>query len=243
MKVVFFILFFFSLTAYGQGWRDTLLMARNAYKSEKYEEALSYYESAQKTAPDNVNLSDEMAQSAYKARKFDRAEKIYQQNHKLKESSKDRSESMHNLGNARMKQKNYQGAIEAYKDALRENPNDDETRYNLSEAIRQQKEEQKKQQNQQQNDQQNQDQQNDQQNNNGQNQQSGNQNNKGNNQDQNSNDQNSPNGNKEQGNQGTLQNKTVERLLDQLMKDEAETKRKMAGSERGSGNSKSGKDW
>ena len=40
--------------------------------------------------------------------------------------------SFHNKGNAYMEQKKYPEAIEAYKDALRNNPNDDETRYNLA---------------------------------------------------------------------------------------------------------------
>lgn len=38
----------------------------------------------------------------------------------------------HNLGNSMMKEKNYQDAMEAYKDALRNNPNDEETRYNYA---------------------------------------------------------------------------------------------------------------
>lgn len=38
----------------------------------------------------------------------------------------------HNLGNAFMKQKNYQAAVEAYKNALRNDPTDDQTRYNLA---------------------------------------------------------------------------------------------------------------
>ena len=40
--------------------------------------------------------------------------------------------SFHNQGNAFMKQKKYKEAIEAYKNALRNNPKDDETRYNLA---------------------------------------------------------------------------------------------------------------
>lgn len=38
----------------------------------------------------------------------------------------------HNLGNTLMREKNYAGAVEAYKNALRNNPQDDETRYNLA---------------------------------------------------------------------------------------------------------------
>lgn len=42
--------------------------------------------------------------------------------------------AFHNLGNAFMKEKMYQEAVEAYKDALRSNPDDDESRYNLAVA-------------------------------------------------------------------------------------------------------------
>jgi len=40
--------------------------------------------------------------------------------------------NFHNIGNALMQLKDYKRAIEAYKNALRNNPNDDETRYNYA---------------------------------------------------------------------------------------------------------------
>ena len=43
-----------------------------------------------------------------------------------------RHQAFHNLGNALMNQKEYTGAVEAYKNALRNNPADDKTRYNLA---------------------------------------------------------------------------------------------------------------
>lgn len=47
----------------------------------------------------------------------------------------------HNLGNSLMEEENYKGAIEAYKNALRNNPNDEETRYNYALAKEKQKNE------------------------------------------------------------------------------------------------------
>lgn len=220
-------------TAWSQGWRDTLNLARNAYKSQDYDRALSYYEKAQKGAPDGVDLSSEMGQTAYKARKYDRAEELYKQS-----PDKKKSDAYHNLGNSKMKQKDYAGAIEAYKDALRMNPADDETRYNLSEAIRQQKQEQKQQQ-QQQDNKQNQSQKNQQQ------QQAQNQNNAQNqSQKQSSNKNQSQQGQGDgEKQQGQLSNKAVDRMLDDLMKKEAETKQRMGGGTRTKNQSKSGKDW
>ncbi len=44
----------------------------------------------------------------------------------------EKHKAFHNLGNTYMNEKKYQEAVEAYKNALRNNPTDDETRYNLA---------------------------------------------------------------------------------------------------------------
>ncbi len=44
----------------------------------------------------------------------------------------DKHMAFHNMGNVFMKRKEYQKAVEAYKNALRNNPTDEETRYNLA---------------------------------------------------------------------------------------------------------------
>lgn len=261
MRIVLFIAFLIiSTCSFSQAWRDSLDYARSSYKKGEYEKALRYYESAQKKAPDGVDLADEMAQSAYKAREFEKAEKIYQQSASAKKDKSSKARSYHNLGNSRMKKKDYQGAINSYKEALRNDPKNEKTRYNLSEAIRRLKEEQKKQQEQQKDqnkDQKDQDQQNkDQQNQQDQNKNGENQNkdqNKGQNQNkggdqQNKNQQGNNKGNNNQqgnksGKSGGLPNKSVERMLDELMKAEAATKRKIGGNQNGSSSTKSGKDW
>lgn len=53
------------------------------------------------------------------------------------ESTEDKTlkhKSYHNLGNVLMEEKQYQMAVEAYKNALRNDPTDEETRYNLAYA-------------------------------------------------------------------------------------------------------------
>ena len=146
LLLTYLSLVFLSGVTYGQEWRDSLDLARSAYKKGEYQKALKYYESAQKKAPDEVDLSDEIGQSAYKTRDFERAEKVYQQNTSNKKTAESKAKNLHNLGNARMKKKDYSGAIDAYKEALKNDPNNRETKYNLSESIRKQKEQQKQQQ-------------------------------------------------------------------------------------------------
>lgn len=238
-----FILICFSVNA--QEWRDSLNIARDAYKKQDYAKAMKYYESAQRKAPENVDLSDEMGQTAYKAREFEKAEKIYQQSSASKKTKSDKARSYHNMGNARMKKKDFQGAVDSYKEALRNNPNDEETRYNLSEAIRRLKDQQKQDQKDQKDNKDKQSQQN-------------NNDNKGNSKDKQNKDNKSKDGKdqqqnnsgnknqkeqKEQGKSSNLPNKSVERMLDKLMKDEAATKRKMGGNRQDGSSTNSGKDW
>lgn len=248
MRVLLSIMVLVHFSSFGQDWRDTLQMARDAYKKGEYEKALGHYERIQKTKPSSVDLSDEMGQTAYKAREFRRAEKIYQQGSANKKSTAEKSRNYHNIGNSRLKNKDYDGAIEAYKESLRNDPNNEETRYNFSEAIRRKIVEEKKQQ-QNQNNNQNQNQNQDQ-----NNQQNQNQQNQQNQQDQNQQDQNQNQQNKNQQNKGqgeqndqnsqaTLPNQAAEKMLDDLMKKEAETKRRMSGGGNGKSNPKSGKDW
>ncbi len=67
--------------------------------------------------------------------------------------------AFHNIGNVYMQKKEYDNAIEAYKQALRNNPTDEETRYNLALAKKKKEEEQQQDQNQDQEQNQDQDQQ------------------------------------------------------------------------------------
>ncbi|MES2800828.1 MAG: tetratricopeptide repeat protein [Bacteroidota bacterium] len=234
MKFITLIIFTaISSWTFAEGWRDTLEMARSAYRSNSYEKAYEFYQKAQKGAPKEVDLSDELAQSAYKSNKYKNAEDVYRQSASSASSKHSKARKYHNLGNSQMKQKNYQGAIESYKQALKNDPKNNKTRYNLSEAIRKSKEEQKKQQqnqkDQQQNQQQNQNQQQQQNQQNQQNQQQ---------------QQNKP-GQPKEGKQGSknLPNKAVERMLDDLMKAEQETKRKIGGNQGKPNSTNSGKDW
>ena len=224
----FILLLLISSNVISQKWRDSLMVARNSYKMGDYSKALRYYQSAQKNAPKELDFSDEIAQSAYKSDAFEQAEKIYSA--KSNKNDVNQAQTLHNIGNARMKQKNYQGAIDSYKEALRKNSKDEQTRYNLSEAIRQLKNQQKK-----------------------------NDDKKDPKEDQKK-DQNQPPKDKkdntgkkdnppptykkeEEGNTSKLPKKTMDKILDKLLKQEEETKKKIRSTKGNEGESTSGKDW
>jgi tetratricopeptide (TPR) repeat protein len=224
MKIIFFtfLSFIFVNSAFAQAWVDSLDVARKAYKSGDYDKAVRYYQSAQKQAPKDVDLSDEIAQSTYRSRDFKNAQKAFEQSAGDKKSPEERARVNHNLGNTRMKQKDYNGAISAYKESLRNNPNDPETKYNLSEAIRQKKQ-QEQQKKEDQKDNQN---------------QNNNQNNSNNSNQKPSDQRNNDSDNKK------MPNKKADKMLDDLTRQEAETKKRLAknSSDKKAG-SNSGKDW
>ena len=60
-------------------------------------------------------------------------------------SKREKHTALHNLGNVFMKNKSYEKAVETYKEALRNNPTDNETRYNLALAKEMLKKEQQEQ--------------------------------------------------------------------------------------------------
>lgn len=249
MKVILIIAFFLSTgIALTQEWRDSLEVARREYKKHNYEKALRYYKSAQSKAPEDIDLSDEIGQSSYKSGDYETAEKVYQQNSGNKSSNKSKAENNHNIGNSRMRSKNYAGAVDAYKESLRLNPRDEKTRYNLSEAQRKLKNKQEKEnKNSQENKEkpaadknQKPDEKGD---------SDGNPNDskprdqkekpkpsdqkKGGNKDRESNNSNS----------SKLSDKTIEKKLDELMKKEAETKKRIQEYGQGGTLPKSRKDW
>jgi tetratricopeptide (TPR) repeat protein len=229
MKSIVVVLFsVFAFQGFAQQWIDSLKVARTAYKNKEYDKANRYYRSAQNLAPEDIDLSEEIAQSTYRSRDFDNAEKVYQQAASEKKDKAEKAKMQHNLGNTRMKKKDYSGAIEAYKDALRNNPNDEETQYNLSEAIRQKKQKEDKK--------------NNQQGQNGKNP-SQNQNNSGSNNSNNSGGGSTSSKNDKKSS-GSLPNKQADKLLDNLTRQEADTRRRIAGGQKNSENSsKSGKNW
>jgi tetratricopeptide (TPR) repeat protein len=234
----------FELSA--QEWRDSLRSARESYQKGQFNEAQRKFHSAQQLAPGDVDLTKDIGTSAYRNSDYKTAEEAFVAAAKKTEDPAARARKFHNAGNAQMKQKNYQAAVDSYKQALRANPNSEDTRYNLAEAQRRLKKDQQNQENQ------NQDQQ-DQQNQNQQNNQGDGQPNEGK---QNDSSNSSPQQN-EQNNSGgqssggdaeaaqKLSDKKTERMLDDLMKKEMETKRRMQGMGSGADKEevKSGKKW
>ena len=207
-----------SSISYSQSWRENLETARNQYAIKNYPAAYKTYQQVAKQLPTNIQLDAEIGQAAYKAGDYTTSSKYFSKQKNAARTKKARLN--HNLGNAYLQQKNYQKAIEAYKKSLRTNPSDEKTRYNLALAMQKQKNQEKNTPK------------------NNENKQNPKQNPPKNNQPKENNQEKKQ---PEEADKQLKQNAT-DRMLDDLMKRELDTKQKQKGKPNKSTN-ENGKDW
>jgi Ca-activated chloride channel family protein len=104
------------------------------FDKQKYADAEASYKKAiekKSNFPEAIfNLGDAM----YKQGRYDDAAKQFELAAKLLTDTGLKARSFHNLGNCSMERKEYEDAIKAYKQALRLNPADKDTKYNLAYA-------------------------------------------------------------------------------------------------------------
>ncbi len=160
MRQIFFILFLLtvSVTAFGQNERkfvrngNKLFMeaVRDTTKidSIKFSNAEVEYRKALEKRPEDLKWDYNLADAIYKQKRFEEAEGKFTELAEKLEEPVERARANHNLGNSQLMQEKLDESIESYKKALRENPEDIETKYNLAYAqmLKKQKEQQQQQQ-------------------------------------------------------------------------------------------------
>ena len=160
--ISFFLLLLMAATASAQkAERDFIRKGNRFFKDSVYVDAEVNYRKALETNPQSTvsmfNLGNTLAQQ----NKLQEAMEQYVAATKIEKDKNDLAQIYHNMGVIFQSQKDYGKAVEAYKQSLRNNPKDDETRYNLALSQKMLKDQQQNQQNQDQNKQQQQDQQED----------------------------------------------------------------------------------
>lgn len=130
--------------------------------TSKFSAAETEYRKALNKKPGNEKWEFNLADALYKQMRFEEAEQKFEELNEKLESPEEKARALHNLGNSQLMQQKIDESIESYKKALRKNPNDIETKYNLAYAQnlkKQQQQQEQQQQNQDQNKDQNQNQQ------------------------------------------------------------------------------------
>ncbi|MBN1986942.1 MAG: tetratricopeptide repeat protein [Prolixibacteraceae bacterium] len=185
----------------------------------RFSNAETEYRKALNKKPADTKWNFNLADALYKQMRFEEAAGKFNELADKMETPEEKARALHNMGNSQLMQQKLDESIEAYKDALRNNPNDLDTKYNLAYAQmlkkQQEQQQQQNQQNQDQNKDQNQDQQNQDQN------QDQNQN------DQNKQDQQNQDKQQQQQPQNKISKENAEQLLQALQNDERDIQEKV----------------
>ena len=129
------LLFFlgFSINAFSQKEvRQGLRNGNRQYNQQKYTEAEIDYRKALEANARSTDAAFNLGNALYKQAKAPEAIEQYQASLSEETDKTKIASSWHNIGNIFMATKDYAKSIEAYKQALRSNPADNETRYNLA---------------------------------------------------------------------------------------------------------------
>lgn len=138
----FMMLFLFSISGFSQNKttptleekqaQTQLRHAQKSIKDDAFPQAEAEYRKAISLDEKNHTARYNLGTAYYDKNKNNEAELRFRQAAKTAKTKEEKHRAFHNLGNTFMNAKKYQEAVESYKNALRNNPKDDETRYNLA---------------------------------------------------------------------------------------------------------------
>lgn len=161
-NVFLFFLLGFCLSSLAQSERKITRNGNSDYETGNFVDAEINYKKAIQKNPNLMEAQFNLGDALAKQERYDEALASFDL---VSSSSNDpslRANALHNKGNVLLSKQDLQGATEAYKEALRINPKDEETRYNYAytKKLLEQQQEQQEQNKDNQNQEQNQDDQN-----------------------------------------------------------------------------------
>jgi len=232
-----------------QSERKFVRQGNKNFEQKAYTESEIKYRKAMEEKSDYYDALYNLGDALYKQENYQDAIEQFQSIVRQEDISEDiKAKAYHNMGNALLESKKLKESIEAYKNSLKLNPDDIETKHNLTYAMNQlqkQKNQDKKNQNKQkQKDKNNQDQKN--KNNKDQNKKDQQQNNQKQNQqkqDKQDKEQQQKNQPQQQEQQGKISKEEAKRLLQALENDEKKLQEKLKKKKAKSKSVKVTKDW
>lgn len=207
-KILLFCVFMagFAFTANAQAEKKYIRHGNREYDRNLFSESEISYRKATDKNKESRDAWFNIGDALYKQKKYDEAGKQFLNSSDIIEDPEKKSASFYNLGNSLLMNSQIKESIEAYKESLRLNPDNNEAKFNL--AYAQDLLQQQQQQQQQNNDEDKQDQNKD-------------------NSEQNGQNENNKNNNQQQNEQQAISKEDAERLLNALASDEKKVQEKV----------------
>jgi tetratricopeptide (TPR) repeat protein len=127
-----------------------LLHGNKLYEEQKYKEAQNDYLKALQKDPNNTAGLFNLGNTLYQQKLYDSSRKVMASTANAATSKTGKAAANYNIGNTYMSQQKWEDAANAYKQTLRNNPQDADAKYNLSyaeEMMKKQQDQNKKNQN------------------------------------------------------------------------------------------------
>lgn len=131
-KWLFLMICTISLSALAQEKDKFLPIANEHFAEKKYTDAEVQYRLSQSKFPDKATATYNLGNTIYTMNEPAEAGQAFIKAAEKATTRPQKHKAYHNLGNVFMKEKNYTAAVQAYKQALINNPDDDQTRYNFA---------------------------------------------------------------------------------------------------------------
>ncbi len=141
---IFLSLFVLVAQAQSQTLRGHVSAGNRSYEKGSYNDAEVAYKKGLLEDPKSREAQSNLGNAYYKQQRFDDAGRQFGNSAVAMGEAVDKARSIYNLGNSLFKGDKLQESVEAYKQSLKLNPNDEDARYNLEMARRKLKQQQEK---------------------------------------------------------------------------------------------------
>ncbi len=139
-KLITYCLILISFASKAQEKDKFLPEGNEKFAAKNYVDAEANYRLSQAKFKKKAIATYNLGTTIYKQNQPAEAKHQFAKAIKEAKTKPEKHQAFHNLGNTLMKEKDYSGAVEAYKNSLRNNPSDEETRYNYALAKKMLKE-------------------------------------------------------------------------------------------------------
>lgn len=119
--------------------RTLIRNGNSSYQNNNFDKAELNYRKALVIDPKSKSANYNLGNTLYSQQKFQESQEYYEKSIDKNDDKLSRARAYHNMGNACFKSNQLEQAILAYENALKLNPSDMETKYNLAMAKKQQK--------------------------------------------------------------------------------------------------------
>lgn len=131
---ILFILLLGTTACFAQSERKSVRRGNRQFKKEQWQQAEIDYKKALVADSTSAAARYNLANTLYRMENYPEADRWYKACADSLAQGRHGAETFHNMGNSFAQQRTWQAAVDAYKDALRRNPDDMETKANLAYA-------------------------------------------------------------------------------------------------------------